>query len=700
MEWITTLILLLFVGLLVGLIFHTFLLPRDTSILNELAGNRLRIPFVDPPPPKTPVETAWRHILNLLDEEGYGVELEPALGKLNELLAKGKDEVEEFIALESSVIKLFKLVGCTSFELSKRKRTEQDYKNVEAVFACIRSLADHKEGLEAITATNNAVFDMHLACSYVHSSTLPLAYSVLNDVINHSTKGYEQFLSAADDVMYNPVKEEYLLASLVQRLSEAGDSKEAHKVEGLKLLESLLKSPHAGESSAMLRSHFSAYNFEEKLQSLRGDEQTTALVESITTEIKTGEQKTPTFHQTPHDVMSCYSHMFSSRVRFFARALNCLWTVLPGKLPSSVQPIPEEVRQKAVMRMKELRDRKRTGTCSTDEVQAMNREMSAMTLGVEPSFFDEMLEAGMFEQTRVFIDEAEAVENWNHEELLQAGRNVWTCFGLQMILYKEDVKMSDAYLGYSLLYPYTDNYLDDEAITKETKKTFQDLFTQRLAGKPVKARSPLEQKIWDMVAKVENVFDRSKFPDPFNAMIAINEAQTKSLAQHSKVVPPEEFIQEITMEKGGTSVLTDGYLVRGEMTEEDALFAFGLGVALQFVDDLQDTLKDTEVNHHTLFTLGWARKEASDIKAMKMLQLLSVFVNPESYDIDEKAANLRRCLLKMTNTICMKAMAKYCYIFTEGFVEKMASFTPIPMQHLQRVNNMARMLQMVRNNQI
>lgn len=83
------------------------------------------------------------------------------------------------------------------------------------------------------------------------------------------------------------------------------------------------------------------------------------------------------------------------------------------------------------------------------------------------------MKRGMFDETRKFVDQAEAIENWNHEELLQAGRNVWTCFGLQMIIYNEDVRLQDAYVGYSLLYPYTDNYLDDETIPKETKLTFQ-----------------------------------------------------------------------------------------------------------------------------------------------------------------------------------------------------------------------------------
>lgn len=149
--------------------------------------------------------------------------------------------------------------------------------------------------------------------------------------------------------------------------------------------------------------------------------------------------------------------------------------------------------------MNELKEKKRSGNYTHSEIQKFNREMSALTLGVGSDFFDQyvlltlrlffcvnqffsMKECGMFAETRVFIEQAEKVENWNHEELLQAGRNVWTCFGLQMILYQQNVTMSDAYLGYSLLYPYTDNYLDDDTITPNDKKTFQDLFTRRLAG--------------------------------------------------------------------------------------------------------------------------------------------------------------------------------------------------------------------------
>jgi hypothetical protein len=43
-------------------------------------------------------------------------------------------------------------------------------------------------------------------------------------------------------------------------------------------------------------------------------------------------------------------------------------------------------------------------------------------------------------------------------------------------------------------------------------------------------------------ARIADVYDRTKFPDAFNSMISINEAQTRSLAQHSKISLSEETL--------------------------------------------------------------------------------------------------------------------------------------------------------------
>jgi hypothetical protein len=57
------LILALFVATAVSYVFFYFIMPRPSAILKELAGNRLRIEFVAPPAPTTPLQKIWANIL-------------------------------------------------------------------------------------------------------------------------------------------------------------------------------------------------------------------------------------------------------------------------------------------------------------------------------------------------------------------------------------------------------------------------------------------------------------------------------------------------------------------------------------------------------------------------------------------------------------------------------------------------------------
>lgn len=74
-----------------------------------------------------------------------------------------------------------------------------------------------------------------------------------------------------------------------------------------------------------------------------------------------------------------------------------------------------------------------------------------------------------------------------------------------------------------------------------------------------------------------------------------------SLRQQGHRLDDESLLQ-ISVEKGGTSVLTDAYLVRGGLAPDDADFAFGYGVLLQLMDDLQDFPQDLKHDHATLVT--------------------------------------------------------------------------------------------------
>jgi len=73
------------------------------------------------------------------------------------------------------------------------------------------------------------------------------------------------------------------------------------------------------------------------------------------------------------------------------------------------------------------------------------------------------------------------------------------------------------------------------------------------------------------------------------------------------------FVQDITMEKGGTSVIADGYLVHGVMTEEEALFAFGFGVVRLLrhpppidAPTAPNHTHDTHTTHNTHSACNWS----------------------------------------------------------------------------------------------
>ncbi len=78
-------------------------------------------------------------------------------------------------------------------------------------------------------------------------------------------------------------------------------------------------------------------------------------------------------------------------------------------------------------------------------------------------------------------------------DIIQACRNAWTASGLQPLL-GVPIGLTPSILGYSLLYPYSDNYLDGEDVTAEAKLRFSQRFRQRLRGEIISQR-PMNAKL-------------------------------------------------------------------------------------------------------------------------------------------------------------------------------------------------------------
>ncbi|MCP4660026.1 MAG: hypothetical protein GY856_31880 [bacterium] len=231
------------------------------------------------------------------------------------------------------------------------------------------------------------------------------------------------------------------------------------------------------------------------------------------------------------------------------------------------------------------------------------RRFGQVGLAMPESHRDIIFSDDYFEVTAQFARHARAFdETLEVHDLFQALRNVWIMNVFQVFLDLR-VSFSPAIFAYSMLYPYTDNYLDDPELAVERKEGFSRRLERRLAGERPPPRNPHEDAVFRLIALIEQQYPRREFPQVYLSLLAIHRAQTQSLAQQSRGASPYEIdVVGITMAKGGTSVLADGYLVAGELSPEEADFFFGYGTVLQLLDDLQDVRQDRRCQRATIFS--------------------------------------------------------------------------------------------------
>ena len=273
--------------------------------------------------------------------------------------------------------------------------------------------------------------------------------------------------------------------------------------------------------------------------------------------------------------------------------------------------------------------------------------------------------------------------------IIQACRNAWTVCGLQPLL-GEPAGITPSIVGYSLLYPYTDNYLDAADTSPAAKREFCVRFRQRLRGEMLSPSGAHENAVWALVEMVESQYPRARFPQVFDSMLAIHQAQEESIAQLTKKsaglrlqwliahgwwrpsldgAPAAERILAISCAKGGTSVLADACLARGWVTEQESRLAFDWGALLQFGDDLQDVREDLRQDSATLFTRAIAEGLPLDEPVRQLLNF-SEQVGAEMNEFTHGSPALKNLLRTSWRSLIVGAIANAREFFTPEFVRE------------------------------
>jgi hypothetical protein len=202
-----------------------------------------------------------------------------------------------------------------------------------------------------------------------------------------------------------------------------------------------------------------------------------------------------------------------------------------------------------------------------------------------------------------FVRKARAFDaKLSMEDIYQAERNAWTAHGLQWLL-DLPVQLSPSIFAYSMLYPYTDNYLDDPEIAYAMKRAFNERLGRRLLGEMLSPMSVQEQAIFNLVGMIEKQYPRIGHPDVFESLLAIHDAQSQSLNLLRRAAAPGEVdVIGLCFYKGGTSVLADGYLAGGSLTGAQRQYAYGHGIFAQLLDDLEDVEQDGKAGRLTIYS--------------------------------------------------------------------------------------------------
>jgi hypothetical protein len=184
---------------------------------------------------------------------------------------------------------------------------------------------------------------------------------------------------------------------------------------------------------------------------------------------------------------------------------------------------------------------------------------------------------------------------------------------------------------------------------------------------------------------IEGQFDRRLYPQVYASLMAIFRAQIKSLQlQLPHASPYEVDVLGLTFEKGGTSVLADGYLVAGSLTPFQREFSFYYGAFTQLMDDLEDVEQDRRDGILTVFsqTAGHWPLDALTSRAIVfgngLLDAMGQFQAPGLELLEEV---MRKCI----TPLMIDSAARVGHLYSRSYMQELEQHAPYRFAQLKQI---------------
>jgi len=268
------------------------------------------------------------------------------------------------------------------------------------------------------------------------------------------------------------------------------------------------------------------------------------------------------------------------------------------------------------------------------------------------------------------------------DEIGQALRN-YIVYAMFKNIHQIQTGFSMAGFGYSMLYPFTDNFIDSKTYSGEEKADYNKLIHDKILGSEVYPQNAHQKKTCELLDAIESVFPRAKDPTASTLLLMMLEAQEDSIRQQNKGahLTAEERL-DISLYKGGVSVLIDRYLVNKSLTDEEMIFYLGLGFFLQLADDLQDIKADGEQNWQTLLTLDTSASQEEKY-VNKLLNFIHNIMN--SYQAENN--RFKNFVLENCYQLIYTSILGSKEYFREEYLNRIEQYLPVSNHFFKELQN-------------
>jgi len=325
---------------------------------------------------------------------------------------------------------------------------------------------------------------------------------------------------------------------------------------------------------------------------------------------------------------------------------------------------------------------KRRGKWKQKMIGMLDHVLSEETIiGVHYAMDQQALGAFQDELKDFLIHARKFAPELSIEEIGQAIRN-YVVYAMFNEMNQIRPGFSMAGFGYSMLYPFTDNYIDNPQCSDLDKIKYNQIIRDKIEGKAVHTESMHQQKTCDLLSAIESEYPRDSDSTIFTMLSMMLEAQEDSLRQQTKgasLTLSERL--DISLYKGGISVLIDRFFVKREITEDDLVFYLGFGFFLQLADDLQDIREDSRAGHQTVLTVdvscGYKEKTAN-----KMLH----FVHQILHDFQAENDIFKNFVLNNCYQLIYSSAVGSREFFSQEYLEKLEKYLPVTYLFLGKMN--------------